>query len=135
MLQFFDYGIKAHIRINGFWQDWEPAATKLSFNKKLDADKWYRSCIQCDKDSIRIRIFNKNGHQNFDRVWKIPSGHIAYQLPQSAGLVAQAVAASIPFSINLEFGTVGFRNDGQENALVKDVLIEKMQGVDRTNQA
>ena len=32
----------------------------------------------------------------------------------------------IRFPINLDYGTFGFYNDGQENALVKDVLIEKL---------
>ena len=32
----------------------------------------------------------------------------------------------IPFPISLEYGSIGFRNDGDENALIKEVLIKKL---------
>ncbi len=139
MMQIFDNGIKAHIRVNGFWQFWEPKETDLEFKKKLNLDDWYTCTMQCDKSSIRIRIFEwveyadpKDPSEKsieydpiFDRTWKIPSGHIAYQT-QDTSLVGQIIKNTVPFPINLEYGTFGFRNDGTENALVKDVLIEKI---------
>lgn len=128
MMQIFEDGIKAHIRINGFWQAWTPAQSGLVFNKKLNLDKWFKCRIQCDKSSIRIRITNKEGHQIFDRVWKIPAGEVNYLLPVKQDPVTQSV--TVPFPINLEYGTVGFRNDGQEKAVVKDMLIEKLQGAE-----
>jgi hypothetical protein len=137
MLQIFDTGIKAHIRINGFWQAWDPKETHLEFKEKLNLDDWYTSSMQCDKSSIRIRIFKWVEHANqdnpsetslqpepiFDRVWKIPSGSMSYMWKREEINEPEAI---VPFPINLEYGTVGFRNDGAENALVKDVLIEKI---------
>ncbi len=139
MMQIFDNGIKPHIRVNGFWQFWEPKEARLEFTKKLNLDDWYTCTMQCDKSSIRIRIFEWIEHADpkepsekiiehspiFDRTWKIPSGHIAYQT-QDTSLVGQIIKSTVPFPINLEYGTFGFRNDGAENALVKDVLIEKI---------
>jgi len=37
-----------------------------------------------------------------------------------------AAPLHIPFPINLEYGTIGFRNSGSEKALVRYVLIEKI---------
>lgn len=136
MLQIFDNGIKAHIRVNGFWQFWDSKDTKLEFNNKLNLDDWYTCSMQCDKNYIRIRIFerlestdsNNNSHdleQIFDRTWNIPSGHISYGT-QNTSLVGEIIKNTIPFPINLEYGTFGFRNYGIENALVRDVLVEKI---------
>ncbi len=130
MLQILENGVSAHIRINGFWQVWKPEEAKLIFTEKLDLDKWYRACFQCDKGSIRIRLYEEGKVLIFDRVWKIPTGTISfsYKPDKNIGLIAESVIASIPFPINLEYGTAGFRNDGLEKALVKNVLIEKIQG-------
>jgi len=129
MLQVFENEIKPHIWINGFWQAWEPAKENLIFSEKLSSDEWYKFKFQCNKKSIRIRISDINGHGIFDRVWKIPSGSIYYTAPENSGLITKGVLSSIPFPINLEYGTIGFRNDGEETAVIKDVLIEKLQGV------
>jgi hypothetical protein len=130
MMQISEEGIRPHIRVNGFWQAWESKESKLVFNKKINLDKWYWIRLQCDKGSIRIRIYNADSQAVFDRVWEIPSGDIpfTYELPNNFGLVAKGTKSSIPFPINLEYGTIGFRNHNQEKALVKNVLIEKLQG-------
>ncbi|TRZ64495.1 MAG: hypothetical protein D4Q79_01425 [Spirochaetia bacterium] len=137
MLQIFDTGIKAHIRIHGFWQAWDKKETQLEFEKKLNLDNWYFCSIQCDKNSIRIRIHEwverpdpedssksyLETNQIFDRVWKIPSGNISYTWKRKEITEPEAV---VPFPINLEYGTFGFRNDRTENALIRNVLIEKI---------
>jgi hypothetical protein len=135
MMQIFANGIKAHIRINGFWQSWEPKVTNLSFEKNLKLDNWYRAKFYCDKGSIGIKIYDMREKLLFDRVWKIPSGSItfSYNPPKEIGLVAKSVISSIPFPINLEYGTIGFRNDGDEKALVDSVLVEKLQGIRSVN--
>ena len=61
----------------------------------------------------------------FDRVWTIPSGKISFSYDINNLNNSQIV--SIPFPINLEYGTIGFRNHGSENALVENVLIEKIK--------
>lgn len=123
MLQIFDYGIKPHVRINGAWNAWDPFKEKLDFTEKLNIDKWYRCLIQCCKDSLNIRIFEEDQKEHiFDREWKIPHGSIIFALKKDE---EGEPTHKIPFSINLEYGTVGFRNCGSESALVKDVLVEK----------
>lgn len=130
MLQILENGISSHIRINGFWQVWKPEETGMIFASSLNLDSWYRARFQCDKGSIRIRLYDSSKVLLFDRVWRIPTGTISvsYKPEQDIGLAARSLISSIPFPINLEYGTAGFRNDGEEKALVKDVLIEKIQG-------
>jgi hypothetical protein len=137
-LQIKETGIKAGIRVNGFEQSWEPKDANLEFEKELNPDKWYVGSIKCDKGSIGIRIFEwielpdpkdpsetrREEKMIFDRVWKIPSGNIDYNVGD--GLVWEIMKGIIRFPINLDYGTFGFFNDGVDNALVKDVLIEKL---------
>lgn len=128
MLQIFDHGIKAHIRVNGFWQAWEPRQTSLIFDKALCLDNWYHASIQSNKREIRIIFFDNEDKIIFDRVWGIPTGHISFSAKQhvSDDEKSKVEISQIPFSINLEFGTVGFRNDGEERAVVKNMLVEKI---------
>jgi hypothetical protein len=130
MLQIFNNRVKAHIRVNGFWKTWESEDSNMAFVKKLSFEKWYRGQFQCDKGSIRIRIYNMKNFILFDRVWKIPSGKIFFplEIDKKSALPTEVAAPSIPFSINLEYGTIGFRNDGREKALIENVLVEKLQG-------
>lgn len=128
MLQIFDHGIKAHIRVNGFWQSWEPKQTSLIFDKALCLDNWYNASIQSNKREIRIRVYDNDNKMIFDRVWKIPTGHISFSVKQhvSDDEKSKFEVSQIPFSINLEFGTVGFRNHGEERGVVKNMLVEKL---------
>lgn len=130
MLQIFENGIKPHIRVNGFWQWWTPEESGLLFKKKLNLDQWYRGRFYCNKRSVRIKIYNLQNQIVFDRDWQIPTGTVSVKLPQAAGQIAQSIMGHLPFPINLEYGTVGFRNDGEEKAIVKNFLIEKLQGID-----
>jgi hypothetical protein len=124
MLQIFEHGIKPHIRINGFWTWWEPDAVRLRFSTNLTLDDWYKCVLKCDKSRIHIKIFNSAGDsQLLDREWRIPSGQIAYGTAESPD---KPVTNVVPFPINLEFGTVGFRNDNVEKAAVRNALIEKL---------
>lgn len=126
MFQIFDHGIKTHIRVNSFWHVWEPAEKNLTFNEKLNMDEWYKCDLECNKGNIRIRVYNSKGKQVFDRDWNIPTGQVSFNFPKVKGLVIQAALSSIPFAINLEYGTVGFRNDSKERAVVRNFLIEKL---------
>jgi len=119
MFQIFEDHIKAHIRINGLWLAWEPA--ELRFQEKLNLDRWQRCQLDCDKNSIQIRIYQAE-RTILDRLWNIPVGPLAF-ITESQD---KQTRISIPFPINLEFGTVGFRNDGAESAAVKNSLIEKL---------
>lgn len=122
MLQIFTHGVKPHIRVNGFYKWWEPEEAGLTFDKTLSLDKWYKGVFYVDKTSISIRIFD-GSRLVCDRSWNIPQqGQMLYpaKRPELTDL-----EYNIPFSINLEYGTFGFRNWGDEEALVKNILVEK----------
>lgn len=119
MLQIFEDHIKAHIRINGLWLAWEPA--ELRFQENLNLNHWHRCQLDCDKNSIQIRVY-QGKDPVLDRLWNIPVGPLAF-ISESQD---KQIKISIPFPINLEFGTVGFRNDAAENAAVKHLLLEKL---------
>ena len=137
-VQISETGIKPNIRINGFEQAWTPEESSLQFEKDLNLDSWYVCSVKCDKNSIGIRIFEwierpdpkdstetrREEKMIFDRVWKIPSGNIDYNVGD--GLVWNAMKDIIRFPINLDYGTFGFYNADADNALIKDVLIEKL---------
>jgi hypothetical protein len=85
-----------------------------------------RASLECDKSVIHIRIHElRNNSQVLDREWRIPSGQIAYGTVDASSN-QKTITNLIPFPINLEFGTVGFRNDNVEKATVKSSLIEKL---------
>lgn len=123
MLQILDHGIKPHIFVNGFWKDFDPKSENLEFRDKLLLDDWYKCELTCNKRSISLRISDIKGSPVFDRVWIIPSG----QFVLSSQGIGQGTSTTIPipYAINREFGTVGFRNSGTESAAVKNVLIDK----------
>jgi len=122
MMQINQAGIRPHLRINGGWNVWEAAAAGLVFDKKLAKEKWYTCELTCDKDVINIRIFY-NKELLFDEEWIIPVGNIVFSFPRGPG---DPQPVNIPFPINLEYGSAGFRNSGDEKALIKNVLIEKI---------
>src|SRR3989339_114432 len=125
MLQIFDEGIKAHIRVNGFWQSWDMHSTHLKFSHRLNLDQWYEFSAYCDKNSIKV-VISENDLENktvFDRSWSIPTGSINFEIKNG-----DEISGTMPFSINLEFGTLGFRNHGDERALVKNLFNELPRG-------
>ncbi len=121
MLQVGENGIRPHIRINGGWRAWEAEETNLKFAKKLALDKWYRVILSCEKNSIGIKLY-EDKNCVFNREWLIPHGAVMFEFKEEP----EGRVVKIPFPINLEYGTVGFRNSGTERALIKDVLVEKI---------
>ncbi|KKS41296.1 MAG: hypothetical protein UV05_C0057G0005 [candidate division CPR1 bacterium GW2011_GWA2_42_17] len=119
MLQITQSGIRPHIRINGGWKWWEVNESELEI--KISPDKWYHARISCDKSEIFIKITCSDGAQ-FDRVWNIPTGNLVFNFKKDES----DTGTNIPFPINLEYGSVGFRNWGDEKAFVKNVLVEKI---------
>lgn len=122
MLQITKSGIRAHICINGGWFFWEAKDTGLAFGEALSLDKWYVCQIFCEKQDITIKIYEEK-ELIFDRQWKIPGGKIEFSFPKNEH---DKNPIKIPSPINLEYGSVGFRNSGNEKALIKNVLVEKM---------
>ncbi len=122
MLQIAVDGINPHIKINGSWNCWNHKKTNLSFNKVLSLDSWYKCLITCEKEIIHLKLYEfKN--KIFDREWEIPHGSVVFQFKREED---DSKPTDIPFPINLEYGTIGFRNHGSEYALIKNVLIEKI---------
>ncbi len=119
MLQITPSSIRPHIRINGGWKWWEVEETGLIIEKPLSMDKWYKAKISCDKSEISLCLYCDNNSM-LDRVWKIPVGNLFF------GFKEKDVGVIIPFPINLEYGSFGFRNYGDEKAFIKNVLIQKI---------
>jgi hypothetical protein len=127
MLQINPKGILPHLRINGAWNVRTDEANKLMFNESLNIDKWYRASITCDKNCINISIICDQ-QLIFQREWIVPEGSIIFQFaPVQPNLaIENVVQHGLPFPINLEYGSVGFRNDGIEKAMIKNSLIKKI---------
>lgn len=123
MLQIREDSIRPHIKINGSYKAFEVNETGFSFSENLSKDEFYDCYIRTENNQIFIKIsLNKN--IIFQRVWNIPQGSILFEFKEHSD--DSKPKASIPFPINLEYGSVGFRNSANEAAVVKDVLIEKL---------
>ena len=124
MLQIGTMGIRPHLRVNGGWYVEEAAQAKLEFSEPLSSDAWYQATVVCDKAQLRIMI-RRDRTLLFDRIWTIPPGPLQFILDRDAQGQPKTF---LPFSVNLEYGTVGFRNWGPEQAVVREVLIERLRG-------
>lgn len=122
MFQIRDYGIRPHIRINGGWKSWEAKESNLEFENKLSSDSWYKCSITCEKDLVTILI-KKGADAQFNRSWTISHERLGFPFPQIENDPKPTV---IHFPINLDYGTIGFRNSGGETALVKNIFLEKL---------
>jgi len=121
MLQINTRGIRPHVRISGGWYVHESKEVNLSFDNDLSLDKWYKCLLTCEKGSINIKLLDKKNNF-FDRSWNIPQGNLFFDFKKDE---KDANPARIAFPINLEYGSVGFRNCVGEKALVQNLLIEK----------
>ena len=83
-------------------------------------DRWYRCSLSCEQRAISIEIFDEDD-SIFSRTWNIPQGHVFVVRPEDR------IPIGPPIPVVLYSGTIGFRNDGQEQALVKNVLIERLR--------
>lgn len=119
MMQINCKGTRPHLRINGGWLIREAEQEGLVFRQDLSKNTWYRCEILCDKRMICIKIIDKN-KLIVDQKWAIPSGAVPFVFGDGSAKI------TIPFPIDLEYGTVGFRSDGDESALVRDLLVEKI---------
>lgn len=121
MLQINQDGIRPHIKINEQWAIEESKPTNLLFEKKLSPDSWYRCVLNCERNTIYIKVFNKKSLL-FDRFWDIPK---ALSLE---GINGNKKKTDIPSYIIINFynGSVGFRNSRGEKALVRNVYIKEL---------
>lgn len=122
MIQITQNGIRPHLRINGGWRVWESKDVDLEFINKLSKEKLYYCELICDKNVINIKIYLKK-ELLFDREWIIPSGVIVFSFKREEN---DPHPVNIPFPINLEYGSAGFRASGDEKTLIKNVLLKKL---------
>ena len=125
MLQISLSGINPHLRINGEWKVWKHEKVELSFKKNLEPDRWYKCLIVPEKNSANIKLFDNKNKMFFDREWIIPGGKISFGIKKDES-ADSPIEIKIPFFINLDYGSMGFRNCGGEKALIKNVLVEKI---------
>ncbi len=121
MLQIKKGGIGPHLMINGAWKVWQPNEVGLEFPDPLSLDVWYRGDVYCDKSTITVRLYSAR-KIIFDRIWEIPRGLLTFAYKHSE----EYPTVHLPLPITLEYGSVGFRNWGNEKAFVRNVLIEKI---------
>jgi len=121
MLQITEKGIRPHIRINGGWKIWEDTETGLTFDNLLKIGEWYKCEVYCDKDTITIKLFSGKA-KIFERFWNIPIGSLVFKFKKDEN----DVGTDISFPITLEYGSIGFREYGDEKTYVKNVLVEKL---------
>jgi hypothetical protein len=122
MMQITQTGIRPHVLVNGGWMAWEANTVNLEFPKELSFEEWYKCQLVCDKNTIHIKILRRN-KKILDREWQLPQGVLAFSFKKDE---EDTKPINIPFPINLEYGSAGFRNFGDEKALVKNVLFEKI---------
>jgi hypothetical protein len=124
MLQITDKTVRPHMRVNGGWWTDDDASTRLTFTgAHIDSESWYHGRIACDHATIDFQI-HKIGSDTpvVANQWEIPAG----QLNITFGGKDDNAQVVLPLPINLEFGTVGFRNFDSESALVRHVLIRRL---------
>lgn len=121
MYQIFYDKVKPHLRINGEWIVTE----ENTFEKNLKSDLWYKLRIICEKRSVRINV--KNGKTSvFDRHFVIPPQiGVVYREVDAKGEETKRENRLLQ-NIDFDFGSIGFRNHGEERAFVKNVYLEKL---------
>lgn len=125
MLQIQQDRIVPHIRGNSFWN--ARREETMQYGTPLNLERWYRCHVTCDRDAIHVRITDGSTQtQVFNGDWVIPLGIQLLFAVDQPPVPTTEQPRTVPFSVNLEYGTMGFRNSGRENAVVKNVLIEKV---------
>lgn len=129
MLQIHKNGVNPHIKINRLWIPFNYEKVGLINEKEISLNKWYFCSISCIGNVIGIKI-NIDEQKILDNSWNIPD---TIKLNKVTPVNNQfAIQTLIP--VDLDYGSVGFRNsrteenliNRDEKALVKDMLIEKV---------
>ena len=120
MIQLFNDRIKSHLRVNGAWIVY--GNDKTSTN--LGVDSWYKLKAYCEKRKIRINIFSGES-ELLDRHITIPDT-MAVVVKQTPDTSKEKEEIKQILNIDFDFGSIGFRNFGNESALIKNVFIEKL---------
>jgi hypothetical protein len=121
MLQCGYDGINPHIRINGNWSLVGHGEANLTFEENLSPDKWYRAVVTCEKRNIKMTIYDGKTVV-FDRHWIIPD-NIIINFERPGSQPDLRIAQEVDF----DFGAIGFRNHGAEDAFVRNVYVERLQ--------
>ena len=121
MIQLFNDRIKSHLRVNGEWIVYGDDKTSTN----LGVDNWYKLKAYCEKRKIRINIFSGES-ELLDRHITIPDtiAVVVKQEPSESKESKDEIKQIL--NIDFDFGSIGFRNFGNESALVKNVFMEKL---------
>ncbi len=121
MIQLFNKRLKSHLRVNGEWIVYVDDETKT----ELNVDSWYKLKAFCEKRKIRINVFNGD-NELLNRHITIPDNMVVVvkQADDKAGDKRDEIKQLL--NIDFDFGAIGFRNFGNESALVKNVFVEKL---------
>jgi hypothetical protein len=117
MLQINPNSIIPHVRMSGAWL--LDKGADLSFSESLSKDNWYHAQMKCDKNKIWICVY-LGKEQLLDRTWEMPQGSAIFVF------YIEGKETKVALPVNFEFGSVGFRNCGDERAFVKNVLVRKI---------
>ena len=83
---------------------------------------WHKIQFTLDKNDISIKIIHGDKTDDYCGHWTVPSGIVYFNYSGTR----EEKGINIPMPIIVEYGSIGFRNDGHESAYIKNVLIEKM---------
>lgn len=125
-------GINPHIRLNGEWivMHHGDSDVKMTFERDLSRDTWYKATITCEKRSMRIKIYDYSSKKIiFDRHWRMPDS-LSVKFPKRK-IANESSATDNDYvimnqNIDFDFGSVGIRNWGDERGFMKNIYIEKL---------
>lgn len=121
MYQFFADKYKSHFRINGQWIVFE----EIKLDQKIEIEQWNNALVNCDKRNITITISNTN-RIIFVKHLNIPDSIVVVHKQLNNDNKETNKEINFRQDIDFDFGSVGFRNHGNEKAFIRNVLIEKI---------
>lgn len=120
MHQIFTDHIKTHLRIDGHWI----VLQEIPFDENLSMSRWYHLNVTCDKRSVRMKIEGSKNDLNII----IPSEMMIQQKEVNEKGEESGRTIRYMQNVDFDFGAVGIRNHGSERALIRNFVIEKMNG-------
>lgn len=119
MLQIGDKGIAPHVRTNGAFVRYD--LPELIYDQNHSLDRWYICGITVD--GLEVQVSLEDGENElFNRTWTIPREVLLRTIDENG----RESLSQFKYPVNFDYGTIGFRNDRDESAIVKNLLVEKI---------
>ena len=82
----------------------------------------------CDRDKIQLNVFELENQKKciHETSVNVPHGIKVIIFKNETPSDSSQEEKRIPIDVNYNFGTVGFRNCGLERALIRNVIVEKI---------